>query len=74
MEPEVFLEELTKTKEDIPGVSTLKKISERFVNNADIQMGHKNWTNHKDYHKYTSSKHTIMCCGWTDWVDHKDWD
>lgn len=72
MEPNVFLEGLFKTEEEFPGISTLKKISERFMNHNNIQMGHRNWTNHRDYNKYTPSKHTIMCCGWTDWHDHKD--
>ncbi|MEW6653879.1 MAG: hypothetical protein AB1394_10480 [Bacteroidota bacterium] len=72
MEPKTFLEEISKTEEEVAGVPTLKKISERFINRNDIQMGHRNWNNHRDYHKYTSSKHSIMCCGWTDWHDHKD--
>jgi hypothetical protein len=58
----------------VEGVPTLKALLDR-LGSPDITAtkGHGNWTNHSNYYKYTSSKHTFMCCGWTDWAEHKNW-
>jgi len=76
MKPKDFSEQILKNdKISYPGIQTLRRILDRFdsyENKMVSQKARHDWVNHRDYYKYDPSKHTIMCCGWTDWHDHKD--
>lgn len=72
-----FAEAILQSPKAIKGARTIRLVLERFersgaISNAARPEAHHEWANHRDYHKYTPPKHTIMCCGWTDWHDHRD--
>lgn len=74
MKPKQFAQGVLEADSEVPGTQTLKRTLSTFeISEKQLTTkAHHDWNNHRDYRKYNPSKHSIMCCGWTDWHDHKD--
>jgi len=75
MTPNTFIEKLMQSDATVPGTQILKRTLRRFCSFESLSLSgkpHHDWMNHRDYNQYNPANHTILCCGWTDWHDHRD--
>jgi hypothetical protein len=73
MKPREFVATLLADSRSEAPLYTLKRIlAKRVTCRPEHGAAHHDGWHYRDYYLYNPVEHMILCCGWTDWWDHRD--